>query len=895
MTKLSTLKNKLVVTTALAASLLGGYGRRAYGACSVTVSPSYSCSGGANITTQTIAADNAVVSTVAGFGVITPSGNAITITGDGIGTDDGALSFTDIFSSTITGKNNGLYMRVNGDNGATLGSITIDINSTITGLSTLGTGIDARNAGGSGALTITANGDTTGGIRGIYASNANKSTGALTITTGVGSTVTGLGVDSISARNSGSGALLLNIGGDVTGYGNGINSRNYGTTLTVITGTGTEVRGASARGIYARDFGSGALTVTANGNVTGYTHGIFARNANGGNLVITTGAGSVITGTSAAGIWARNDGPGLLSIDVDGDVTGHIHGIFTRNYGGSDLAITNQAGGVISGATGIHVTGDALAGGSIDNKGTIKGLDGTAIFLEGLLDPMEITADGGRIIGDVQDANYASGFSTVKVINNFTTEGNFLVSDLTVDSGKIFTVSAGNQIILDTMSKSGGADNAVFNIGVTDDLTFGKLVVTSDNVDLTKVDITVKVTPVDSLSDGAAMLIMDGAAPITGGPGGTLTAVEDDSPFWDFSIVDGTFGDLAGDNSDLYLIAGAALSDDTLASLLPGADIPAQALTMDLTTQGYDIVEGQISALRSGEEMSGMSAGVSANGVSAWLQTFGQTAKQDEHGGVAGYDSDTLGVMAGADSTDLISDGVLGVSFNYGRIHAESKNINTTETDIDSYGFILYGSRKLGSETFMDAQLGYAWNEIGSERHDVGGPGATASADYSSGQYSAKLLLGRDYLADNLPGAVLTPTVSAAYTHLKTEGYTETGAPGALAVGSENFNLLKLGIGANAAWKLQNTEGSLMKPMIRAGYAYNAINDKVETTASFAGDPSGTTFSASGPSPARSTFNAGVGLTYTTAANFDLSANYDYVFKSDYRSHAGVLRATAHF
>ncbi|MCE9508596.1 MAG: autotransporter outer membrane beta-barrel domain-containing protein, partial [Alphaproteobacteria bacterium] len=80
-----------------------------------------------------------------------------------------------------------------------------------------------------------------------------------------------------------------------------------------------------------------------------------------------------------------------------------------------------------------------------------------------------------------------------------------------------------------------------------------------------------------------------------------------------------------------------------------------------------------------------------------------------------------------------------------------------------------------------------------------------------------------------------------------------------------------------------------------AGYTYNALNDKVETTASFVGDPSGTTFTTSGPSPSRNTFNAGLGLTYATTANFDLSADYDYTFKSDYTSHAGTVRATAHF
>ena len=70
-----------------------GYGRQAYAACTGS-SGTYLCTG-SNSSTQTINADNASVSTAAGFGVNTSSGNAITITGDG------ALSFTDTHASTI--------------------------------------------------------------------------------------------------------------------------------------------------------------------------------------------------------------------------------------------------------------------------------------------------------------------------------------------------------------------------------------------------------------------------------------------------------------------------------------------------------------------------------------------------------------------------------------------------------------------------------------------------------------------------------------------------------------------------------------------------------------------------------------------------------------------------
>src|SRR5664279_1739222 len=93
----SALRRRVLLSGTMLAAAAVGYGRRAYGAvgCVPTVAPNYQCSGAA-VTTQTITANNASVSTVAGFSVNTPAGNAITISGDG------ALSYTDTNASPLT-------------------------------------------------------------------------------------------------------------------------------------------------------------------------------------------------------------------------------------------------------------------------------------------------------------------------------------------------------------------------------------------------------------------------------------------------------------------------------------------------------------------------------------------------------------------------------------------------------------------------------------------------------------------------------------------------------------------------------------------------------------------------------------------------------------------------
>jgi uncharacterized protein with beta-barrel porin domain len=87
----------------------------------------------------------------------------------------------------------------------------------------------------------------------------------------------------------------------------------------------------------------------------------------------------------------------------------------------------------------------------------------------------------------------------------------------------------------------------------------------------------------------------------------------------------------------------------------------------------------------------------------------------------------------------------------------------------------------------------------------------------------------------------------------------------------------------------------VFKPALHAGYTYEAIDDRVSTSSSFVGDPTSTVFINEGSSPDRSVFDVGAKLVYSTKANWDLSANYDFQVKKEYTSNTGEIRATAHF
>ena len=154
------------------------------------------------------------------------------------------------------------------------------------------------------------------------------------MTTAAGTTVSGL-IRGIDAHNSGTGALTIKAYGNVTGTNSGIYANNSaaGTGLSVTTDAGTTVSGVSY-GIQARNSGSGAITITANGNVTGtYSRGIYANNsAAGTGITVTTGAGTTVSGFIGSAIDARNHGTGALTITVNGNLTSAASdGIFADN------------------------------------------------------------------------------------------------------------------------------------------------------------------------------------------------------------------------------------------------------------------------------------------------------------------------------------------------------------------------------------------------------------------------------------------------------------------------------------------------------------------------------------------------------------------------------------
>ena len=296
-------------------------------------------------------------------------------------------------------------------------------------------GIDARNFG-KGALTITADGHVTGRLDGIAAANSGT---YLSVTTGAGTTVKG-GDNGIDARNLDKGTLTITANGDVIGTNlTGINARTYAQSshLRVTTGVGTSVKGGFY-GIDAKSFGSGALDIIANGDVTGGLDGISAYSKGGGPIAVTVGSESTVTsnGTDA----------GDFAIDIRG-APGNVTVAGTLNGGGGG-AIRFHQDRKLDDRLELHptaiVNGKVLAGDGTDTL-AFGGAGNGAFDLSNIDTGASPQQYRGFELFQVDSGtwNFSSATAAAFTVNGGTLKGAGTFGGLTVNGG---TLAPGNSI-----------------------------------------------------------------------------------------------------------------------------------------------------------------------------------------------------------------------------------------------------------------------------------------------------------------------------------------------------------------------------------------------------------------------------------------------------------------
>lgn len=716
-------------------------------------------------------------------------------------------------------------------------------------------------------------------------------------------TISGGTINSYAVLNAGDGADIFNISGGVI---NSVINGDAGDDVITISGT-AQINAAVNGGADADTINVSGGTISATGSLNGGA-GADTFNISGGTIAGT------VNGDAGADILNISGGAisGAINTGADNDVINYSGGTFT--------------GGINMGANGtdtFNVTGNGVSTGS-----TIDGVDVLSI---GANNTFTVNHNINANTNGAGDLDLAAGSRLIAAGGNVIVGGNVdfvAASTLQINKGRTVTATALSH-----------PANGTVVIGF-DGATAGKLILTGA-ANMAGVNLQpLAEAGVDFSSGSRSYVIVDGAA----GNATLFSSIIDTNSLFTYTqSADNVNGDIVlhiarqnqiqqivpqGGNEaaagisveqlltlntstppadrDPVVVAFAArltTSSDTqiaeiMQTVVPTVDLGGVMASMNVTNQTHSQVNTRIADLRLGNDVTGMAAGNGATdyaGASVWVQGFGSTAGQDRRGGIAGFDADTFGGTVGADvsMTDSL---LLGLALSYANTDIDSKNANRTDTEVDSYQLTAYGSYGWSNGTYLNGYMSYSYNDIEQQRHNVGILGNTASADYSSDQFDIRAELGHDFKdVLNTRGLVFIPQLSAQYTNVETEIYSEKGAGG---LGLKNVDIdtlhaLEFGADFTLAYDYQTVNGGILTPSVNVGYAYEALGEELQTSASFIGG--GAAFTAQGYDPAQHSVNGGLGLIYSAPNNWDFSADYDYKYKSDYDSHTGIIKAKHYF
>lgn len=331
------------------------------------------------------------------------------------------------------------------------------------------------------------------------------------------------------------------------------------------------------------------------------------------------------------------------------------------------------------------------------------------------------------------------------------------------------------------------------------------------------------------------------------------------------------------------------------AQLRPDAAGAAAKAAQSAVNQAVSTIQTRTDSFRAAAAArgeTGVATGEAAAGLEFWGQGFGAVAEQGRRKGLDGYESQTRGLAFGADAA--VADSLrVGLSLAYAKTDVDDSGARTgSGQEVDSYIVGLYASYNAPG-WYVDGALTYGHHKYDSKRvvDFAGAPAQTARASYDGRQYGVRAEVGAPLA---LGAAVVTPFASLAYNHLKQDGYTETGAPGAaLSVNGSSGNSVRSGLGVKAAADFAAADGWTLTPNARAVWLHEFNGDAPNLTSRYVAG--GSAFTTAGAESARDHAVLGVGLDLASTGGAVISAKYDADLSDEFVGHSGLLQVRARF
>ena len=228
---------------------------------------------------------------------------------------------------------------------------------------------------------------------------------------------------------------------------------------------------------------------------------------------------------------------------------------------------------------------------------------------------------------------------------------------------------------------------------------------------------------------------------------------------------------------------------------------------------------------------------------------------------------------------------MVGVGLAWSDTEIEGKTLNRNDLDVEGYQLVVYGNYALNATDFVEgcALVGRNDNET---RRDItiGALNSVARGDYESVFTQVYTGMGSRYRISD--AFAFTPVLSARYTYIDDERYSERGA-GALNlnVNSNTEDSLSVGLDGTGTYTF-GREGNYALSLA-GGVGYDVMTDPPLVTSTLAGG--GAAFGTRGAEPDEFVYRAGVGFTAAPTERVAVEFQYAFDGRSDHQSHGGSI------
>lgn len=259
--------------------------------------------------------------------------------------------------------------------------------------------------------------------------------------------------------------------------------------------------------------------------------------------------------------------------------------------------------------------------------------------------------------------------------------------------------------------------------------------------------------------------------------------------------------------------------------------------------------------------------------LTLWTGGSINSGDRDGRSGSAGFDFQTSGISAGAD-TRVNQAFAFGGGIGYGRDTTDVGH-NDTRSHGESYTLAAYGSYHPGQYFFVDGLLGYQLLSFDSRRY-VTANGAMVQGDRDGKQWFASLSVGGDYQRDRLS---VSPYARLDLARATLNGYTERGdAIHALRYEDQDVDTTTASLGVHMDYRYPVRFGTL-SPQVRLEYQHD-FQDASPVTMGYADLPGGPFYRSEIDGLKRNRFVFGLGAVLQTERDLSLRIEYRGLFGS---------------